>query len=104
VEDDAEVMEEDMEEDAEQQHRRRRKGKKVVEPDPDPLDDYPNGLHDLTLLTRYHAHVAMKASEGVVIINVIFYEIDVNLGETDVFFFEEAKMKYITATWKFQHK
>lgn len=39
-------------------------------PDLEPLDDYPGGLHDITLLTRYHVHVAMKASEGEVHINV----------------------------------
>jgi len=83
ADDDAEAMEEDVEEDAQQQ-RRRRKGKKVVLPDLDPPNDYPSGPHDLTLLTRYHMHVTRKASEGVVSINVIFYEIDVNLGETDV--------------------
>jgi len=59
-------------------------GKKVVEPDPDLLDDYLGGPHDTTLLTRYHVHVARKASEGVVRFNVIFYELDVNLSETDV--------------------
>jgi len=56
-------MEEDVEEDAQQQQRQRMKGKKVVEPDHEPLDDYPGGPHDLTLLTRYHVHVARKASE-----------------------------------------
>jgi hypothetical protein len=72
AEDDAEAIEEDVEEDVQQQQWRRRKGKKVVEPDPDPLDDYPDGPHDITLLTRYHVHVARKTSEGVVRINVIF--------------------------------
>ena len=33
-------------------------------PDPEPLDDYLGGPHDTTLLTRYHVHVARKASEG----------------------------------------
>ena len=37
---------------------------------PEPLKDYPGGPHDTTLLTRYHVHVARKASEGVVHINV----------------------------------
>jgi hypothetical protein len=68
VEDDAEAMEEDVEDDAQQQRQRR--GKRVMEPDPEPLDDYPNGPHDTTLLTRY-LHVARKVSEGVVRINVI---------------------------------
>ena len=53
VEDDAEAMEEDMEDDSQQQ-RQWRRGKKVVEPDLEPLDDYPGGPHDTTLLTRYH--------------------------------------------------
>ena len=63
-------LEEDVEKDAQQQRWRR--GKKVAEPDPDPLDDYPGGPHDITMLMRYHVHVAKKASEGVVRINVIF--------------------------------
>jgi len=43
----------------------------VVEPDPEPLDDYPDGPHDTTLLTRYRVHVTRKASERVVRIIVI---------------------------------
>jgi len=66
LEDELQAMDEDME-DAEPQRRRTRK-KRVV--DPDPLDDYPGGPHDTTLLWRYHVHVAMKASEGEVFINV----------------------------------
>jgi len=81
--DDAEAMEEDVKEDAQQQQRWR-KGKKVVLLDHDPLDDYPGVPYGLTQLTRYHVHVARKASEGVVSIDVIFYEIDINLGKTDV--------------------
>jgi len=65
AEDDAEAMEEDA------QQWQQRRGKKVVEPDPDLLDDYSGGPHDITLLTRYHVHVARKAAEGVVRINVI---------------------------------
>jgi hypothetical protein len=42
----------------------------VPVPDLEPLDDYPGGPHDTTLLTRYHVHVAMKASEGGVLINM----------------------------------
>jgi len=66
---DVEAMDDDVKEDAQQ--RRRRRWNKVVEPDPDPLDDYPGGPHDLTLLTRYHVHVARKAYGEVVRINVI---------------------------------
>ena len=39
-------------------------------PDPEPLDDYPGGPHDTTLLWRYHVHVARKAFEDKVFINV----------------------------------
>ena len=42
----------------------------MVEPDPEPLDDYHGGPHDTTLLTRYHVHVARKAFEVEVLINV----------------------------------
>jgi len=49
AEDDVEAMEEDVKEDAHKQ-RRRRRGKKVVEPNPESLDDYPGGPHDTTLL------------------------------------------------------
>jgi len=54
-----------------QQQLRRRTGKRVTEPDPEPLDDYPGGPHNTTLLTRYHVHVAKKAADGKVPINVI---------------------------------
>jgi hypothetical protein len=52
--------------------QRRRRGKRPVVPDPEPepLDDYPGGQHDTTLLWRYHVHVAKKASGGEVFINV----------------------------------
>ena len=60
-------IEEDME-DGEPQRRRR--GKRPVVPDPEPLDGYPDGPHDTTLLWRYHVHVARKAYEGEVFINV----------------------------------
>ena len=65
VEDDVEAMKEDVDD------GQQRRGKHVVEPDPEPLDDYPGGPHDTTLLTRNHVHVSRKASEGVVHINVI---------------------------------
>jgi hypothetical protein len=67
VEDDVEAMEDDVD-DGQQQRRR---GKRVLEPGPEPLDDYPGVSYDTTLLTRYHVHMARKASEGVVRINVI---------------------------------
>ena len=69
VEDDAEVeaeAEENVDVDDGQQQRR---GKCV--PEPQPLDHYPGGPHNTTLLTRYHVHVAKKAAEGEVPINVI---------------------------------
>jgi hypothetical protein len=54
--------------------QRRRRGKRPVVPDPEPepgpLDDYPGGSHDTTLLWRYHVHVARKVSGGKVFINV----------------------------------
>ena len=71
MEDDAEALEEDVEDDAQQQRRWQRREKRVVDPDPEPLDDYPGGPHDTTLLTRYHVHMARKATEGLVHINVI---------------------------------
>jgi len=67
MEEELEAMEEDMEDG--EPHRRRR-GKRVVVPDPEPLDDYLGGPHDTTLLWRYHVHVAKKASKGEVFINV----------------------------------
>jgi len=65
VKDDAEAMEEDVDD------GQTLRGKRVVKPDPKPLDDYPGGPHNTTLLTRYHVHVAKKAFEGEVPINVI---------------------------------
>lgn len=47
-----------------QPHRRRTKKKRVV--DPEPLDDYPGGPHNTSLLWRYHVHVARKVTDGVV--------------------------------------
>nr|ABE87601.1 hypothetical protein MtrDRAFT_AC153123g10v2 [Medicago truncatula] len=44
-------MEEDME-DGESQQRRR--GKRPMVPDPEPLVDYPSGPHETTILWRYH--------------------------------------------------
>jgi len=38
--------------------------------DPEPLNDYPGGPHNTSLLWRYHVHVAKKAADGVVFINV----------------------------------
>ena len=38
--------------------------------DLEPLDDYPSGPHDTSLLWRYHVHVARKASDGEVFLNV----------------------------------
>jgi len=38
--------------------------------DPEPLDDYPGGPHDTGLLWRYHVHVARKAADVDVFINV----------------------------------
>ena len=66
LEEELQAMDEDME-DAEAQQMRMRK-KRVV--DPDPLNDYPGGSHDTTMLWRYHVHVARKVSEGDVFINV----------------------------------
>jgi hypothetical protein len=52
-------------EDVEPQQRRK---KKVV--DPEPLDDYPGGPHETSLLWRYNVHVARKAANGEVFISV----------------------------------
>jgi len=60
-EEEPEAMEEDRE-DGEPQRRHR--GKRPVVPDLEPLDDYPGGTHDTTLLWRYHVHVAKKTFEG----------------------------------------
>ena len=48
--------------------QRRKKKEKVV--DPEPLDDNPDGPHETGLLWKYHVHVARKASEGEVFIDV----------------------------------
>jgi len=66
-EEELEALEEDME-DGEPQQRQREKRPMVL--DPEPLDDYPGGPHDTTLLWRYHVHVARKACEGKVFNNV----------------------------------
>ena len=66
LEEELEAMEDDME-DTEPQKWQTRK-KRVV--DHEPLDDYPDGPHDTSLLWRYHVHLARKASEGEVFINV----------------------------------
>jgi len=66
-EEELEAMDEDME-DGEPHQRWRRKRPMV--PDPEFLDDYPGGPHNTTLLWRYHVHVAMKASEAEIFINV----------------------------------
>jgi len=65
-EEELQAMDDDME-DARPQRRRTRK-KHVV--DPDPLDDYPSGPHYTSRLWMYQVHVAKKASEGEVFINV----------------------------------
>ena len=74
VEDDAEVEEDVVDVEAEENvdvddGQQQRRGKCV--PEPQPLDHYPGGPHNTTLLTRYHVHVAKKAAEGEVPINVI---------------------------------
>jgi len=38
----------------------------VPEPESEELDDYPGGPHELTVLTKYHVHVARMAADGVV--------------------------------------
>jgi len=65
-EEELQAMDDDME-DAQSQRRRARKKRKV---DPEPLDDYPGGPHDTSLLWRYHVHVARKVSDGEVFISV----------------------------------
>jgi hypothetical protein len=57
-----------MDEEMEDVEPRRRRKKKVV--DPEPLDDYPGGPQETGLLWRYHVHVARKAADGEVFINV----------------------------------
>ena len=61
-----ERMDEEME-DAEPRRRRKKKEKGV---DPEPLDDYPGGPHETGMLQKYRVHVARKASEGEVFIDV----------------------------------
>jgi len=65
LEEELQAMDEEME-DAEP-WRRRKKKEKVV--DPEPLDDYPDGPHEIDLLWKYHVHVARKVSEGEVLID-----------------------------------
>jgi len=36
----------------------------VQESEPDELDDYPGDPHDLTMLTKYHVHVAKMTADG----------------------------------------
>jgi hypothetical protein len=55
------------EEDAEPRQRRK-KNEKVV--DPEPLDDCPGGPHEIGMLWKYHVHVARKAGDGEVFVNV----------------------------------
>jgi len=62
------AMYEDME-DAEPRRRQTKKKKKKVV-DPEPLDDYPGGPYDTSLLWRYQVHVARKAAYSEVFINV----------------------------------
>ena len=65
-EEELQAMDDDME-DVQPQRRRTRKKREV---DPEPLDDYPGGPHDTSLLWRYRVHVARKVSDGQVFINV----------------------------------
>jgi len=53
-------VEKEMGDDDEHQQRWRR----VPEPEPDHLDDYPGGPHDTTMLTRYYVHMAKMAADG----------------------------------------
>jgi len=66
LEEELQAMDEEME-DVEPQ-RRRKKKEKVL--DPEPLDDYPGGSHKTDLLWKYHMHMARKAADGEVFINV----------------------------------
>jgi len=50
-----------------QQRRQTRKARVV---DLEPLDDYPGGPHNTSLLWRYQVHVARKAADGEVFIHV----------------------------------
>ena len=60
----------DMDEEMKDVEPRRRRKKKERVVDPEPLDDYPSAPHETDLLWKYHVHVARKASEGEVFINV----------------------------------
>ena len=66
LEEELQAMDEEME-DVEPQ-RRRKKKEKVL--DPEPLDDYPGGSHETHLPRKYHMHMARKAADGEVFINV----------------------------------
>jgi len=66
LEEELQAMDKEME-DAEPR-RRRKKKEKVV--DPESLDDYPGGPHETGLLWKYSVHVARKAADGEVFINV----------------------------------
>jgi len=74
VEDDVEIEEDvgdvEAEEDVDVGDSQQQRRWKCV-PEAQPLDHYPGGPHNTTLLTRYHVHVAKKAAEGEVPINVI---------------------------------
>ena len=50
-----------------QPRRRRMRKKRVV--DPKPLDGYPGGPRNTSLMWKYHVHVARKAADGVQFIN-----------------------------------
>jgi hypothetical protein len=60
MEDDTEVEKEVGDEDDDEQQR----CKRVSDPELEELDDYPGGLHDTTMLTRYHVYVARMAADG----------------------------------------
>jgi len=62
-----EAMDEEVE-DAEPRRRCKKKKKKVV--DFEPLDDYLGSPHDIGMLWRCHVHVARKAADDEVFINV----------------------------------
>ncbi|RHN79840.1 hypothetical protein MtrunA17_Chr1g0181741 [Medicago truncatula] len=60
LEEELHAMDVEME-DAEPQQRRKKKEKVV---DPEPLDDYPSGPHEIDMMWKYHVHVARKAADG----------------------------------------
>jgi hypothetical protein len=66
LEEELQAMDEETED--VEQRRRQKKKEKVV--DPEPLDDYPGGPHETGLLWKYSVHVARKAADGEVFINV----------------------------------